>query len=328
MSTIRMGGYKDLGAVILENKVLRAMVLPDFGSKLASLVYKPLGRELLWQNPGPLYLRTSYGDPYTEGELSGFDEMFPTISRCHYERAPWSGVELPDHGEVWTIPWSPTLEPEELRLQVHGMRLPYRLEKRLGLEGGCLRIAYRAVNLAPVQMDYLWAAHPLFNASPGMELIVPEGMNRIVNTVPGRRLGSYGAMYDFPLARLPEGPLALNRVPPQNAEGYQKYYFCGRVPDGWCLLYDPEARLNIGLSYPRKTVPYLGIWLNEGGFAGQYNIAPEPATAAMDRIDLARMWGTHSVLEAGQALEWHLNITVEPGDRAAGLTEDGVLLKS
>jgi hypothetical protein len=160
-----------------------------------------------------------------------------------------------------------------------------------------------------------------------MELIVPEGMNRIVNTIAGRRLGPYGAVYDFPVARLPEGQFALNRVPPRNADGYQKYYFCGRVPEGWCLLYDPQRRLNIGLAYPRETVPYLGLWLNEGGFAGQYNIAPEPATAAMDRIDLARMWGTCSVLEAGKALEWHLNITVESGEKAAGLTEDGVLLR-
>lgn len=328
MNAMRMGSYKDLRATVLENEVLAATVLPDFGSKLASLVYKPLGRELLWQNPGPIYRRTSYGADYAEGELSGFDEMFPTISRCFYERAPWSGVELPDHGEVWSIPWSLTVEPEELRLEVHGVRLPYRLGKRLRLDGGCLRIAYRAENLAPVEMDFLWAAHPLFNASPGMELIVPQGMNRIVNSVPGRRLGSYGAMFDFPLARLPDGPFALDRVPPRNADGYQKYYFCGRVPEGWCLLYDPEPRLNVGLSYPRETVPYLGLWLNEGGFAGQYNIAPEPATAAMDRIDLARMWGTGSMLQARQALEWHLNITVASGYKAAGLREDGGLLRA
>jgi galactose mutarotase-like enzyme len=322
-----MERYKDVEAAVLENEVLRAAVLPAFGSKLASLVYKPLDCELLWQNPGPLYRRTTYAAAYTEGEFSGFDEMFPTISRCFYERDPWSGVELPDHGEVWTIPWSHSIQSDELRLQVHGVRLPYRLEKRVRLEGGCLRLAYRVQNLAPVDMDFLWAAHPLFNACPGMELVVPEGMNRIVNSVAGRRLGPYGAQYDFPMARLPEGPFALDRVPPKNADGYQKYYFCGRVPAGWCLLYDPEHRLNIGFSYPARAVPYLGIWLNEGGLAGQYNIAPEPATAAMDRPDLARMWGTSSVLETHGTLEWHLNITVEAGGKAAGVTEDGRLLR-
>jgi hypothetical protein len=98
--------------------------------------------------------------------------------------------------------------------------------------------------------------------------------------------------------------------------------------DNEALLYDPERRLNIGLSYPARAVPYLGIWLDEGGLAGQYNIAPEPATAAMDRLDLARMWGTSSVLEARGTLEWHLNITVESGGKAAGLTENGRLLRS
>ena len=38
------------------------------------------------------------------------------------------------------------------------------------------------------------------------------------------------------------------------------------------------------------------MWLNEGGYAGQYNIAPEPATAAMDRIDASKLWGMGSTL--------------------------------
>ena len=50
--------------------------------------------------------------------------------------------------------------------------------------------------------------------------------------------------------------------------------------------------------------------VNEGGWAGQYNIAPEPATAAMDRIDFEKMWGKNSTLEANQTRQWHLDITI------------------
>ncbi len=308
MAGVQEGVYKDQPAVILESSTVRAVILPEAGSKLASLVWKPLARELLWQNPSPTFRKSAYGQAFTEGEFAGFDEMFPTISRCYYERPPWQGVELPDHGEVWALPWERQLGKSELRLAVRGVRLPYLLEKRISLEGSRLQLRYRAANPAPAPMDFIWAAHPLFNASPGMRFIVPAGMTRIVNSVPGQRLGPYGASYAFPAAELPGGPFDLGRVPERNPLGYQKYFFQGPVSEGWCRLHDPQSGLTIELSFPPREVPYLGMWLNEGGYAGQYNIAPEPCTGAMDRLDFARLWGMGSVLQAGESREWFLAI--------------------
>jgi hypothetical protein len=70
-------------------------------------------------------------------------------------------------------------------------------------------------------------------------------------------------------------------------------------------------------------VPYLGVWLNEGGWEGQYNIAPEPATGAMDRIDFSRMWGMNSVLKGRQTVSWHLCITAMTGRKPSGMRENG-----
>ena len=121
--------YKDVFSIVLENDILRVVVLPEFGSKIASVVYKPLSQEILWQNPGVEYRRSKYGDPYLEGECSGFDEMFPTISRCAYESYPWQGIEMPDHGEVWALPWTWDLKDDRLRMRVNSIHFPYaRLE--------------------------------------------------------------------------------------------------------------------------------------------------------------------------------------------------------
>ena len=81
------------------------------------------------------------------------------------------------------------------------------------------------------------------------------------------------------------------------------------------MLHDPKLGLNIGLAWPGDTVPFLGIWVNEGGWADQYNVAPEPATGAMDRVDFARMWAMNSVLRAGEKEEWRLSITLRQGER-------------
>jgi galactose mutarotase-like enzyme len=321
------GRYKDVAAVVLENEVLRVAVIPGQGAKTASLVYKPRGRELLWQNPGKSFRRTGYGASYLDGEFSGFDEMFPTISECSYESPPWKGTAVPDHGEVWSLPWELETRGEEATLTVHGVLFPYRLSKTLRLEGACLQARYQVENLAPLPLEFIWAAHPLFSASEGMEFVVPPGMDAIVNSVPGPSLGRYGERLGFPTARLADGgSFDLSRVPARNDRGYQKYFFAGPVTAGWCLLYDPQSRIAIGLSYPREKVPYLGMWLNEGGFAGQYNIAPEPATAAMDRIDFSKMWGWGSTLGPRELRSWYLNIAVREGERPSGLGEDGSFL--
>ncbi|MFC1538673.1 hypothetical protein ACFL6H_04555 [Candidatus Latescibacterota bacterium] len=329
MSTIRTGTYKDVSAVILENDVLKVKILPEYGSKIASLVYKPLNHELLWQNPLEIYKKTKYGDNYESGEMSGFDEMFPTISKCLYENPPAEGLEMPDHGEVWSIPWEYEADEGSVRLHVHGVRFPYRLEKKVSLKGAVVHIEYVAENLSGFDFDFIWAAHPLFNASAGMEIIVPESMNEIINSVPGPRFKEYGDIFDFPVARLDDlSEFNCGVVPVKNEYGYQKYYFSGKAKEGWCILFDKEKKINIGLSFPKEKVPYLGMWVNEGGWERQYNIAPEPATGGMDRVDAAKKWGMNSVLKPGEQYRWHLNISASEGEKAQKVTDDGEIVNN
>jgi galactose mutarotase-like enzyme len=274
--------------------------------------------ELLWQNPGTQYKKTVYADPYDAGEASGFDEMFPTISRCFYETEPWAGTEMPDHGEVWSIPWDYKTTESEVKLSVKGVRFPYTLQKTVSIDGARFLQRYSVSNHSEAAFDYIWAAHPLFNTTREMKLIVPHGMNRIVNAVPSKRLGPYGRMLSFPRAETAGGHVFdLSSVPEKNSGDYQKYWFSGKVRQGWCSLHNPVTKINIDMSWPAKEIPYLGVWVNEGGWAGQYNIAPEPASAAMDRVDFSRMWGVGSRLKGGETKQWELAIAVSEGHESA-----------
>lgn len=316
--------YKDVFSIVLENDVLRVAVLPEFGSKIASIVYKPLSQEILWQNPGVEYRRSKYGDPYLEGECSGFDEMFPTISRCAYESYPWQGVEMPDHGEVWALPWTWDLKDDLLRMRVNGIRFPYALTKEMWLDGPTLAIGYTAENPSCFDFNYIWSAHPLFCAEEGMQIVVPDGMDRVVNSVPSEHLKDYGREYSFPSARLEDGrAFALDSVPARTGTGFQKYYFKGPMREGWCILYSSKTGINIGLRFPEDRVPYLGMFVNEGGICGHYEIAPEPATAAMDRVDASCLWGTQSILKARERAEWSLLISLSKGKKMGGIDAAG-----
>lgn len=320
MTEISYGTYKNIDAVVLENADLRVTLLPQWGSKIVSIIYKPDAHDVLWQEPGEEICIPADDAPYGRTDSIGFDEMFPTISRCFYENAPWTGIEMQDHGEVRALPWTYEMNRDNVRLWVHGLRFPYRLEKTIRLNGTTISIDYTAANLSPADLEYIWAAHPLFNASPDMELTVPPGMNSIINAVPGATLSSYGKQYHFPQAALDNGAACdLAHMPARGTGGYQKYYFREKVTEGWCLLYDPAHRLNIGLVFPKETVPYLGMWVNAGGWGDQYVIAPEPASGAMDRVDAAKLWGMNSVLPAHGSRSWFLQIVLQTGERMLSL---------
>jgi len=92
------------------------------------------------------------------------------------------------------------------------------------------------------------------------------------------------------------------------------------------VLYDRGQGFNIGLSFPPDRVPYLGMWVNEGGWEGQYNIAPEPATGAMDRPDAAKEWGMNSVLKPGEPYWWYLTVSAAAGGKARRVGENGEIV--
>ncbi|MBM4027181.1 MAG: hypothetical protein FJ280_17510, partial [Planctomycetes bacterium] len=206
VTAIRSSLYKDQPAVTLETDQMAAQFLPRAGGGLCSLVYRPLGLELMVQRPWERYRLGPYdGDYVAEGECAGMDDMFPTIDRCFYDLEPWRGTPIPDHGEVWSLPWDASTEGETLHLSTHGVRFPYRLEKRVSFSRpGVLKIAYRLINLSGFKFYFLWAAHPMFVLEEGARLMLPEGTHKAVVTFTlTGEMGRYGDELDWPIATLP-----------------------------------------------------------------------------------------------------------------------------
>ena len=313
-ATAKVSRYKDQDAITLETAQISAQFLPAIGANLCSLVYRPRELELLIQRPGAAYRVARYdGDYVEEGECAGLDDMFPSIDRCFYERYPWQGTPIPDHGEVWSIPWDLTVEPDNLLFSTHGVRFPYRLEKRASFVcADTLRLAYRLTNLSDFDLDYMWAAHPMFLLEEGAILRLPAGVNRIVSTISmSESLGRYGDEFDWPVATLPHGQTRdLRKIRPKAAREMAKYFIKGKMPEGWCELTYPQSGLTLRLDFPVEEVPYLAVLPNEGGWQDLYNIFLEPATASFDRLDVARLRGEYATVSGRSANNWHLDITL------------------
>jgi hypothetical protein len=310
---IYKSAYKDQEALTLESDVLKAQFLPHIGSRMCSLIYKPLDLELLTQRDNKEYRMQSYDKDYLKGECSGFDEMFPTINEDYYQEYPWKGIKIPDHGEVWALPWDLSMEEDKIVMQVNGIRFPYKLKKVVSfLDESILRIGYELINPSPFDLDYLWAAHAMFILEEEAEIILPPGVDKIISTMSySDRLGSYGDEFSWPAFMGKDGKVEkLNIIRPRSFKDSSKYYIRGKMPQGWCALRYPYSSIILALSFPKDTVPYLGILPNEGGWQDLYNIFLEPCTSSFDSINAAKLRGQCSSIPAGSNISWYLNITV------------------
>jgi hypothetical protein len=77
--------------IVMENEYIRLVVLPGFGARVISFLYKPTGHEQFYTNP--------VGVPYGMGDgnfyydwLMVFGGVFPTFPE-------------PEHGKTWFLPW-------------------------------------------------------------------------------------------------------------------------------------------------------------------------------------------------------------------------------
>ena len=310
-TVIEPSRYKDQEALTLRSSLLAAQIIPHVGSTMCSLRWLPSGLELLRQRPGERYRAGTYGGSFVDAERAGFDEMLPTIDACFCDQEPWKGVEMPDHGELWSIPWECDVEEGAIVLRVSGVRFPYEIEKRVRFSAeGTLRIDYRLGNRSSFDFPFLWAAHPDFALAADAELELPQGVRELVSVLGNE--AAYGETVRWPVHRGRD----LRLVRSRDAARFAKYYVKGRMPEGWCLLRYPSLGVQVRLGFPLNEVPYLALLPNESGIDGLYELFLEPCTAPYDRPDLARLHGALSQLPSRGTREWYLEIAV--GRTAAG----------
>ena len=252
--------------------------------------------------------------PFDRGDCSGFDDMFPTINGCYYPRKPWKGIKVPDHGEVQSIPWNYELKEDSIFLSVHGIRFPYKLEKNIKIKNeNCLHIDYRVKNYSAYDFDFIWAAHPLFNCNENTEIILPETVNKIINVYNNsERLGKYGEIHSWPVTNSnTENEYDMSKICSRSFKYCEKYYVQDELKEGWSSLYDKKNGDMITLLYPIKKVPYLGVWVNKGGFMDQYNVALEPCTGAFDGVNISNKLNRVSTVKANGNYDWFLDIKID-----------------
>jgi hypothetical protein len=140
----------------------------NLGGRWTSL--RAAGREWLWHRAAPARADVRPGDPFVDA--GGPEECLPTVR----------GV--PDHGDVWSRPWSATGV-----VACAGCRL----RRTFDHDGDALLVDYRLD--ADPGWSFVWAAHALLDVSPAAVLEAPAGTETRID-------GGEVAAWPTPLARL------------------------------------------------------------------------------------------------------------------------------
>lgn len=297
----------------LENDLLRIELLPNLGGKVISFYYKPAAKELLYRSPDRSFRSPCFGDLWTNYDMSGFDECFPTIAACNYPAEPFNGVRVVDHGELWSQSWECSASAQEIKLNAKGILFPYTFEKSLRLTGQKLVINYKLTNLSAREWQYLWSAHPVFRLTGQVHLDLPEGTSIFVE----------GATNDDFVLNEPtlwpkvktkkSGDLNLSHIEPRDLNQAIKV-FAGPLAKGDMALVSEDDGILTSLSFSTESVPYLGIWINQGGIPPkmpQYQcLGLEPTTSPTDFLDKAINKGLAFTLGAYETKTWNLALTI------------------
>jgi hypothetical protein len=322
---ITNASYKNTNALVMESRRLIVTVIPESGSKIQSIYDKQLNKEYLFQSSSETFTYSTYNASFAAGDTSGFDEIFPSIESCIYPADPWKGVIVPDHGEVWSLPWEHSIKDNAIWMSTHGVRFPYRLEKSIEfVREDCIRIKYRAINLSHFDFRFIWAPHILLECGEDTEIVLPPSVTKIYSTCSvDNRLGKFGEIHNWPVATIKGEEYEVSKVYPKYPGKCEKYYAYGKIEEGWCALHNQSSGDLIGLSYPIDKVPYLGVW--EGIMDGKYVTALEPCTGDLDFLNIAMLTDRAATLKANSQYEWFLNICVGTAQRIGAINMDGII---
>ncbi|TFD96988.1 DUF5107 domain-containing protein [Jeotgalibacillus sp. R-1-5s-1] len=304
--------FKGIDAFILENDSLKAVILPDFGGKLASLYDKKADYEWLYQSHLEELRLPHYGASFGDYTPSGFDEMFPGIDKGPH---PLNGKIVPDHGEVWAMPWLVVAKGETwITMSVESPVFPYKLEKTVTLLKDGLEFRYKAENTGEAPFSYIWTPHALLNMNEHTKIEVPEDCTEVITVEKGtKHLGEWGTHHPYPVttSKGTGEQLDLSRMEPIEAETVEKFYFLNRMKQGWCRTVQEDLGRKLVYTFDPEKVPYLGVWKTHGGFQGDYNFALEPCTGIYDDVYVAEKIDKVSKIPPESNHKWVFTMTLD-----------------
>ncbi|KAA3664641.1 MAG: aldose 1-epimerase [Chloroflexi bacterium] len=268
--------------VILENELLRVVVLVDKGSDIVEFRYKPLDLDFLYHAPGGIRnpnrgLPSSASNaPFLDYYSGGWNEILPNGG----PHMNYKGADLGQHGEISLLPWDYAIvadSPQKaaVRLWVRPLRIPLFLEKTLSLEPGraVLTIEERLVNEGGEPLDLMWGHHIAFGRPfLNNETIIDTSAQRLLvhDTMNGfePRRFQPGAESEWPYIATPDGATAnASIIPAYGTTQAQEMAYMTDFQAGWYAITNPTQQVGFGIHFDPELFRYTWYWQQLGNVA-------------------------------------------------------------
>jgi hypothetical protein len=317
----RFPGPTDFGYVEIRGGDSRIVCVPALAGKI--VLMELAGRQWLWHSDVIPFAPPEEGASYAEtADSGGYDECFPTLGAC---RVPgwvrsWGGVELPDHGELWSQ--QPELEIETsgdgqaVVTTWEGRRLPYRLTRiaRVAPDGSVVMM-YHAANDASDRIPFIWSGHPRFALTPETQILLPEGAPTRVYASHRVVMGDSRSLHRWPFVRA-AGRVLDFLTPYQVAREFACKLFI-EMPEGRARL--REGGMELEVTFDVREVGQFGLWINKGGWSPFKNERPycnlgfQPCVGAPDTLsDALGDWKRAQWIDPGQIRTWSVTWRARP----------------
>jgi galactose mutarotase-like enzyme len=343
--------FSGLDTVVLENDLLRVVVLTGSGAHVQQIKHKPSDIDVLWENPRRDPYPPVFGEPWS-GWLGGIDEMIPTGWASAHQ-----GSRYPDHGEVLTQPWKVDVvdrgpDAVTVRFFCFGFMSPIRVERTMTLRAGesVIHMSHRIVNLGERKYDFLWGLHTSFNGHYDYRIDIPA--SKVYEEHYRQRFFDGGPInsYDWPViqpgdagsssvnkgetknpftgvlsgssAANADAPVDMSR--PQPGPDMVLHY--AMATDGWLAFTDLDRDIGVAVRFDRNVFPVLGLWILRGR-DGHKLAAVVPWTGYPVRLEEAASEnGICATLGPGESLETETTWTVYRGlSGVKGVDKNGVI---
>ena len=343
--------FRGMRAAVLENELLRVVVILDKGAEIVEFRYKPLDFDPLLRLPGE-FRNPAQGDAsigsaggnFLDYYMGGWQEILPNGGPA----VSYKGVEYGQHGEVCLVPWTSQViedSPERvsLRCSVRALRTPIYLERTMTLERGraVLLLDERLSNEAGEPVDLMWGHHVAFGlpfllegaqiATSARLMIVHEdfGDGAPRRLQPDQQTG-------WPMARASNGSaLDMSKILPRDQmHGQEMAYLTDFDGPAWYAITNTEKQCGFALRWDGSLFRYLWLWQELGSGSGYpwwkraYAVALEPWTSyPTSGLTEAVRRGTQLTLQPGETITTHLTATAYSDTPAvAGVAEDGTVM--
>lgn len=272
-----------LDAIIIENDLLRATVLPGLGGRIHSLHHKPSGRDLLYTNPvlqpADFALNGAWFSGGIEWNTGATGHTTLSCAPVHAARVP-----APDGGEMVRL-W----EWERLR------DLPFQVDLWLPDGSEFLHVGVRIRNPHEHTAPVYWWSNTAVPETDGTRVLAPAD-------------AAWHFGYERTLTRIPVPESGgVDRTYPLRGDFPADYFY--DVPDGarrWIAALDGDGRGLVQTSTDLLRGRKLFLWGSGPGGRRWQKWLTEPGSGGYAEIQagLARTQLEHLPLEPGAELSW------------------------